>query len=159
MSNERRRHIVPSDVDAQGNVTIWDHGPQEPKQAKGESEEDFKVRQETYKGDLEEWNEQHDAPVPILRHRVDAAGAVLGDERYALEPAELDEGAIEAEVKRIQEERAARLAAPQNAADRKTAIANLMGARSAEARVEKAKPTEQSALLFGGPVKSEETVR
>jgi hypothetical protein len=143
MSDEKtvRRNIIPSDVDAQGNVTIWDHGPQLPEQKRGESDEDFKVRHDKAEADAEAWNKAHVPPLPVTMHAADAGQALLNDDdRYTIEPIDLDEAAVEAEVKKIQEARAAAAAAPQNAADRKVAIARLMGERRAEQSASKTKP-------------------
>ena len=131
------RAIVGSDIDVNGNVVIWDHGPDDDE------------------GDAKAWKARNgDGPVPLHMAAGDAAHALAVDpERYSLEPIDGD-AEIDAEVKKIQEQREAakkaaeeRVAAIQLAEDRKVAAAVVMAARRAkveadkvEAKVEPKKP-------------------
>jgi len=144
-SKPPRRTIVGTDIDPQGNVTVWDHGPGASKplvQAPGETDDSFKARSETAKKEAEAWAKAHPAPVSLVMHSGEAAHALSADDRFGMEPADLDEAEVEAEVKKIQDARAAVAAAGQNAIDRKTAIATVMAARHAKANAEKEKAKE-----------------
>lgn len=137
---KHRRTIVSSDMDERGNVVVWDHGPSKvSKKVPGETDEQYKARTDAAAADAKLWNETHIAPDPLTMHASDAAHAIGADERYAMEPADLDESAVEAEIKKIQDERAKVAAAAQLAADRKVAIARVMAAKRAKAKAEKAK--------------------
>lgn len=124
------RAIVASDIDANGNVKLYDHGPQEPPEA------------------VDAWHKQNgDLPVVVLLNATDAAHALDVDPvRYSLEPANIDEDEIAAEVKVIQDQRAEaekvaaqRAADMQLTADRKTAIGTITARHVAEYEAEKAK--------------------
>lgn len=139
-----RATISPSDMDAQGMVTVWDRGPQ-PLPADPKPTED-EVR--AHDAGLRAWKTLHgDNACPVKMHANDAVHAVQTDpERYSLDPV-ADEAAIDAEVKKIQEARAAdekaaaeRAAAVQLAADRQTAVAALMARRAAPPRPDTTKP-------------------
>lgn len=139
---KHRRAVIASDLDANGNVIVWDHGPGTGKALKkkpGETDEALKVRSDAAEADAKLWHETHIAPDPLTMHSSDAAHAIAADERYAMEPQDLDESAVDAEVKKIQEDRAKAAAAIQLAADRKIAIARVMAAKRATAKVEKDK--------------------
>jgi hypothetical protein len=56
-----RTNILPSDIDAQGNVILWDHGPQEPRKIPGETEDRAKARREHYEAEHNAWRKQHGA--------------------------------------------------------------------------------------------------
>ena len=117
---EPRTDVVASDVDAAGNVTIWDHGP---------------PPEETAAHD--EWHKTHGAgPVAVVMDAQSARHALSVDPaRYALDPLGEDpEVAAEVEaIKRRREEAlkasADHLAKAQLAADRKTALAIVMARR------------------------------
>lgn len=140
-----RTNIVPSDLDAHDNVVLWDHGPQEPRADRDSAE--YKAAT----ADAEVWHKQHGGiPVPLRMHVADARHA-LGVEpmRYALEPREFDDAAVDAKVKEIQDQRAEaakvaaeRAEAAQLAADRKAAIAAVRAERAAAFEAEKSAPPE-----------------
>ena len=117
---EPRTSVVASDVDAAGNVTIWDHGP---------------PQEETAVHD--DWHKTHGAgPVAAVMDAQSARHALSVDPaRYALDPlGEDSEVAAEVEaIKRRREEAlkasADHLAKAQLAADRKTALAIVMARR------------------------------
>ena len=132
---EPRRNILPSDVDAQGGVVLWDHGPQEYQPAPGDTQEQTAGKKEQHDRAAAEWKAQHgEGPVPLRMHQADAAHAMSVErERYSMEPSEIDEGEI---IKRMDEIRARRQAAldsPQIALDRKAAIESIMSDRRAAA--------------------------
>lgn len=127
---------IASSMDAQGYVVVWDHGPQADDGP-------------TFEADRKAWQVLHgDEPWPIRMDASDAAHAMERDpDRYSLEPDGVDEGAVAAKVKEIQDRRAAvakaaevRAAALQLAADRKEAIGALMAERRSKAETEQAKP-------------------
>lgn len=137
-----RTDVTPADMDPQGNVVVWDHGPPD-----GEA-------------DAQAWHDKHGAgPVPIIMHASDAGHALTVDpERYALEPLDIDDAEVEAEVEAIQERRAAaekaaadHAAAIQIAADRKVAIATVMARRIAAAN-EDPKPEPQPEPVHRDPL-------
>ncbi len=112
-----RTGIVPSDMDAQGNVVLWDHGPADAK---------------------------HQAPVPVILHAGDAGHAMMIDpERYALEPFELDEDEIAGRVQDMKAKREAARDFAQHAIDRRNAIAAMMSDR-AQARLVEQEPEEKA---------------
>lgn len=133
-TSEPRRNILPSDVDAQGGVVLWDHGPQEYQPAPGDTQEQTAGKKEQHDRAAAEWKAQHgEGPVPLRMHQADAAHAMSVEQRYSMEPSEIDEGEI---IKRMEEIRARRQAAldsPQIALDRKTAIESIMSDRRAAA--------------------------
>lgn len=143
-----RTTISPSDMDDQGRVTIWDRGPQ-PLGADPTHDE-----RRMYDADIRAWKVLHgDGSFPIKMHANDAVHAVTADPgRYSLDPID-DEAAIEAEVQKIQDARAAdekaaeeRAKAVQLAADRQQAVTNLMARRAAPPR--KTAPTELEAAAL-----------
>lgn len=136
------RSITAADIDAQGNVVIWDHGPQPPKDIASDD-----PRYAAAAAEAKAWHEKNgDGPMPLNMHQGDAAHAMqVEPERYALDPIDLDDSEVAAEVKRIQDEREAakkvveeRAAALQLAADRKAAAVTVLAARQAKAVVDKA---------------------
>jgi hypothetical protein len=105
MTNDLRRSLTVDDFDAQGNVTVWDHGPKD---------------------------KPHKHPLPMRMSSGDAGQALKADKRYALEPA-VDDGEVRLEMDRLKNARneaakvaAERAKADQDAADRKVAIANII---------------------------------
>lgn len=107
--SDLRRTLQGSDVDDNGNVIVWDHGPAD---------------------------DPHDHPVPITMSAGDAGHAMNADDRYALEP-DIDDGEIEEEMAKIKADREAaaqaatdRAEAIQLAADRKAAL-TIVAARHA----------------------------
>lgn len=122
-----RTAVEASDIDAQDQVVVWDHGPPEPPDHNGE--------------DWKKWRREWELPVPVTMHVADAKHQLMSDpERYGLEPFGLDAGPVAEEVRSIQAQRAEakkrteeHAAAIQLAADRKVAIATVM-ARMATAR-------------------------
>lgn len=73
----RGTSILPTDIDAQGNVTLWDHTP------------------------------EGSVPVPVVMHNSDASHTLAVDPgRWGIGPFDLDEAAVAAEIERIQKARA-----------------------------------------------------
>lgn len=107
---ELRRQALPSDIDAQGTVVVWDHG-----------------------------EEDHEGGPVAVRMDVGAANhAMQADPRYAME-ADIDDAELAAEIKAIQDRRAeaakvaeARAAALQLELDRKAAAATVAARRAAK---------------------------
>jgi len=149
-----RRNILVSDVDAKGNVTLWDHGPSDKPLEKlpGETDDAFKLRQEVAAAELKAWREKNPMPVMVMLPRAEAV-VLLRGERHALEPLTVDEAAVQAEIKRIQEARAK--ADPQLAIDRQAAIVAVMAAQRAKAPA--GKPDEKPGVsrLWRGPAQLE----
>lgn len=120
---------IASAMDAHGNVLVWDNGPQEPADVDHASS-----AWAQYQAELKAWKEAGGLPRSTIMASSDAAHAVTADPgRYTLEPTGVDEGAVAAKVREIQDRRAAakkahedRVAAAQLAADRKEAIAAVM---------------------------------
>jgi hypothetical protein len=148
-STEPRTAVDASDVDAAGNVTIWDHGP---------------PQEETAAHD--EWHKTHgDHPTAAVMDAQSARHALAVDpERYALDPLG-DDSEVAAEVEAIKRRReealkasADHLAKAQLAADRKTALAIVMARRRVKESAAKiaAKypplPAERSPLAKAPPV-------
>lgn len=135
------RAITAADIDAQGNVTIWDHGPIEAE------------------ADSKSWHEKNgDGPVPIVMNQADAAHAMqVEPTRYSLDPIHLDDGEVVAEAKKTSDAREAakkaaeeRALAIQRAADLKAAAVTVLAARqakAAEAKTATPKPPAQPAVV------------
>ena len=134
-----RTGITPSDMDTQGNVTLWDHGPRKIREIPHETEEAKKERTRLHEEDTKRWHEDHgDEPVALVMHSSDASHAMMIEpERYALEPLNLDEAEIEKRVKEKRERREAARDFAQNAIDRREAIAEMMSDRENKRVVEK----------------------
>ena len=137
---EPRTAVVASDVDAAGNVTIWDHGP---------------PQEETAAHD--DWHKTHgDHPVAAVMDAQSARHALAVDPaRYALDPLG-DDSEVAAEVEAIKRRReealkasADHLAKAQLAADRKTAMTIVMARRRVEES--KAKIAAKYPPLPAGP--------
>lgn len=129
------RGITKNDIDAQGNVVLWDHGPSEPGPLVEKDSDEYK----RLEAEAKAWDAKNgEGAIPITMTPGDATHAMLADpERYSLDP-DVNEADVEAEIKKIQEQRAKdkkaaedREAAVQLAADRKTAIATVRAARLA----------------------------
>lgn len=136
-----RTHILPSDVDAQDNVVIWDHGPQEPVDAEPDSEE-----RKRYEAEAKEWHRLYgEGPVPVTVKRIDASHAVnVEPARFNIEPYNVDDAAVDAKVKEIQDKRAAdaKVAEEQRAAaqlneDRKVAVAAVMAEKQQQVEADR----------------------
>lgn len=136
-----RRAIVASDISAHGTVVIWDHGPTEP-EVDHETEE-----HKRYETEATEWHRVNgDGPVPTTMDSQQAAHAMqVEPTRYALDPIDLSDADVDAEIKRMHDEREAvkkasdeRAATAQLATDRKAAITIVMARRAREAEVERA---------------------
>lgn len=129
-----RTNVLPSDMDARGNVAVWDHGPTEPIRHEHETDAAFEARNRQAEAEAKEWHEKHaGVPQPLLMHSSDANHAMAIEPlRYAMEPHDLDESEIEARVKAIQDKRDAARHLPFAAADRKGAVAELIAERAAE---------------------------
>jgi hypothetical protein len=130
-----RAHFDAGDIDTQGNVVVWDHGPSRP-DAPPDSDE-FKAAA----ADAKAWHARHgEGPAPLTMHIHDAAHAIAVEpERYAIEPREVDDAEVDAEVAAIQEQRESAkkaaeeyVAAVQLQADRRAAIATVMARRAAD---------------------------
>lgn len=122
-----RRTLTAADHDAQGNVTVWDHGPED---------------------------KPHDHPVAMQMTPGDAGQALQADKRYALEP-DVDDAEVAKAMAHIKAGRegaakvaAERAEAAQLAADRKAAVAIVAARRRAE---EKAAPVEEAAPAEDAP--------
>ncbi len=159
-----RRHIVPGDIDDQGYVTVWDHGPLEPEQSDQNSPE-----WAAYQTQLAAWRASHrldaDAdphPIPMRMDTAAAGHAMQADpERYAMEP-DLDDSEIDAEVKAIVERREAatktaadRTAAIQLEQDRRAAVAVIAARHLAERQAEEAAPPQRRAAPPAEPIPSQ----
>lgn len=131
---------VASLVDAQGNLTVYDHGPQPAPDDAAQPVKDAAIAEK------KAWDLLHpDGYVGIRMPSTDAAHAVGSDpERYALEPAHIDEGAITAKMAEIRKRREAMVKAKEDAADRQQAIAEVISdhanATAAKAVIEPTKP-------------------
>jgi hypothetical protein len=132
---------IASAVDANGQVTVWDHGPQPP-EAEQDSDE-----MKRHEAEVEAWEEQSAGmPQPLLMDATTAAAAIAGDPiRFTLEPVGLDEGLVAERVQKIQDERAAkakaaedRIKALQLTADRKAVIAELVNEHRVKLQEERA---------------------
>lgn len=124
-----RTSVTAADMDAAGYVTVWDHGPQEPPEA------------------AEAWRKEHGVPAVPHRMIANEAGHAIAVEpqRYALEPAGIDEGAVATKVNEIriarratEEAAAKRRDDAQLIADRREAIAGVMAEHHVKAKAEKA---------------------
>jgi hypothetical protein len=119
--------VLPSDIDAQGNVVLWDKGPP---------------------ADSPEAKAWHDAngagPAPVVMHNSDASHALSVDpDRWAIEPEGLD-AEVEAEVQKMlkadedaKKAAEARALAIKVAEYRKIAVGAVMAARAAKAAADK----------------------
>jgi hypothetical protein len=128
------RPLAASDIDAQGNVTLWDSGP-----VAGSA--DSEAARAAAEAEDRAWHKQYgDGPVPIMMHSQNAVHALAVEpNRYSVEPRDLDEGAVSAEVERIQKARAeAKKAAEDRQAsielnqDRVVAVATVAARRAAQ---------------------------
>lgn len=133
---KRRTGIVASEIDAAGNVTLWDHGPSEPKNVEKGSDEYKRLEAEA-----KAWHEANGkGPIPIVMHASEAVNAVNADPRYTLDALDPDDPDV---VKKMEEIAAAREASAkasaehaaraQYLADLKLAIAAVMAERRAAA--------------------------
>jgi hypothetical protein len=131
---------ISSQVDAQGYVTVYDHGPQPPADDAAQPVKDAAA------ADLKAWDALHgDEPVALRMPAADAAHAVEADPtRYGLEPLDLDESAVTAKMAEIRTKREAAVKAKEDAADRQTAIglvvSDKVNARAAKVAADAAKP-------------------
>lgn len=157
------RSITAADIDAQGNVVIWDHGPQEPRDIAKDD-----PRYAAAEAEAKAWHEKNgDGPLPLTMHQSDAAHALqVEPERYTLDPIDFDDSEVAAEVKRIQDAREAakkaadeRAAALQLAADRKAAAVTVLAAHQAKMAADKAEKrpvppkAHQPAKVEAGPTR------
>lgn len=134
---------VASTVDAQGNVVVWDNGPQAPVAA-GPNDPKNPVWAQ-YNTDLAAWKAAGGLPVATVLPAADANQRITGDpNRYTLEPDGVDTGAVAAKVKEIQDKREAkkkadiaRADAIQLALDRREAITAVMAEHAAAAEAKK----------------------
>jgi hypothetical protein len=133
------RTITLGDIDANGNVVIWDHGPPADAPARAEWRSS---------------NGDSDLPASILMHATTAAEAMQNDPaRYALEPRGVSEAEVDAVVATIQKEREAAkkraadaAAAAQLRIDLAQAHRNVAARRRAAAMAKpKAAPAEPQA--------------
>lgn len=164
------RPLLPTDLDAQDYVTVWDHGPRANRSADkrtvdpdahagagGLSAGDATPKETEPDGDW--YRKNGDGPVAMRMHATEAKQAMENEPlRYTMEPLVADEGAIADKVKEIQDRRAAaekaaqdREAATQLALDRKEAIGAVMADRSADLSAKKAEDLQaRSAQVTSG---------
>jgi hypothetical protein len=128
------RPLAPTDIDAQGNVTLWDSGPVA-------ASSDSEAARAAAEAEVKAWHKQYgDGPVPVTMHSQDASHALTVDpDRYSVEPRDLDESAVSAEIEKIQKARtdAKKAAEDRQAAielnqDRVAAVATVAARRAAE---------------------------
>jgi hypothetical protein len=133
MSDEKvkRTGILPSDIDPAGNVTLWDHGPAPFEPVPHETDEVKAAREQKHAAEVAAWHDANgDGPVGIAMHSSDAAHALMIDpDRYALEPDDLDESEIQARMDEMREKRELAARSPQDAIDRRVAIAAIISDR------------------------------
>lgn len=153
-----RTGIVPSDMDAQGNVILWDHGPADLKDIPHETDEAKAARVKRHEEDKKIWHDKNgDDPVPVVLHASDAGQAMMIEPgRYALEPHDVDEAEVEKRMKEMKDKREAARDFEQNVIDRRLAIAGMMSDR-ASARTEKAvkaepAPVKKPAFFTPSPI-------
>lgn len=148
------RGIVNSDIDAQGNVVLWDHGPSEPGLLVEKDSDEYK----RLEAEAKAWNVKHgEGALPITMAQGDARHAMdVEPTRYSLDP-DVNEADVETEIQKIQEQRAKdkeaaekRQAAIELAADRKTAVAIVQGRRR-EAAVAAKAPQPKAAPAQAKP--------
>lgn len=127
------RGITSADVDPQGNVTLWDHGPTEPGPLVEKDSDEYK----RLEAEAKAWHQANgDNAVPIVMGQGDANHAMAVEPyRYSLDP-DVPEGEIAAEMKAIAAQRAKdkevadkRAADAQAMADRKQAIGIVLAKR------------------------------
>lgn len=150
MKNEDRtfRGITSADVNPQGNVTLWDHGPTEPGPDIAPDSDEYK----RLEAEAKAWHQANgNNAVPIVMGQGDATHAMAVEPyRYSLDP-DVPEGEIEAEMAAIAEQRAKdkevadkRAADAQAMADRKVAIGVVLAKhRAAEAEARAPKTVQQ----------------
>jgi hypothetical protein len=140
---ELRHQALPSEIDAQENVIVWDHGPSAPLNSVPRED----PRWVTHEAELRAWQEKTGGlPQRVVLHVSQAAHAMkVEPQRYAMEP-DVDDAEINAEVDIIVKKRAEvakvaedRAIAAQLVIDRKAAIAIVMARRVAKAADDKAK--------------------
>jgi hypothetical protein len=131
-----RTAILPSDIDSQGNVVLWDHGPTPPtRKFPNDTEEQAQARAARYEDQVRAWRaENGDMAVRVVMSSGDAGHAMTVEPgRYALEPDDIDEAEVEKRVKAMKDKREAARDFAQSVIDRKTAIAEIMSERAAAA--------------------------
>jgi hypothetical protein len=124
---------VASLVDAQGYVTVYDHGPQPPADDAAQPVKDAAAAEK------KAWDVLNpDGYVAIRMPAVDAAHSIATDsERYALEPEAIDEGAVTTKMAEIKAKREAAAKAKEDATDRAQAVGEVVSDK-ASARALKA---------------------
>jgi hypothetical protein len=142
-----RTAILPSDIDFQGNVTLWDHGPRELRLDRRDSEERAAARKAAHDAAVKAWHDEHgDMAQPLIVHSGDASHAIQTEPgRFALEPADIDEGEVEKRTAAMREAREKSAAFAQAVIDRKTAITEIMSERKAAALAAKVEETPEGA--------------
>lgn len=152
---QARQNILPTDVDAQGGVTLWDHGPQELKPVLTDTSERTAALKEANDRTIAQWKQKYGGiPQPVRMHQGDAAHSMMIEPgRYSMEPDGIDEGEVEKLVAEMKAKREAAVNAPQNALDRKAAISAIMSDRrsAASAAAVGATATEAAPEPFPGP--------
>lgn len=154
MSDEKvkRTGILPSDIDAAGNVTLWDHGPGDYVADKRHTDDVNAALAARHDGEVQAWHDLNgDGPISAVMHSSDAGHALMIDpDRFALEPDDLDEGEIKKRMDEMREKREAAARAPQDAIDRRVAIAAIISdranAKATEKAPEKAKPVSKPSV-------------
>ena len=152
-----RTGIVPSDMDAQGNVILWDHGPQPPRDIPHETDEAKAGRLKVHEEDKRLWTDANGGdPVPVVMHSSDAGHAMMTDPgRYALEPAEVDEAEVEKRMKIMKDKREAARDFEQLVIDRRLAIAGIMSDRTNERLAKEVKEEPAPESFVREPVMGE----
>lgn len=143
----KRTGILPSDIDPAGNVTLWDHGPGAFAPADHESEELKAARAQKHAAEVAAWHDANgDGPVAVVLYSSDAGHALMTDpDRYSLEPDVLDEGEIKKRMDEMKAKRLAALNAPQDAIDRREAIAAIISEKAHAKSIAQEKPAAQQA--------------
>lgn len=156
---QARTHILSSDIDARGNVVVWDQGPPDEFDSDLPPDSDeHKAAEARHKAEVAKWRSDNTGPVPLTMHASDAGHALAVEpKRYAIELGAGD-SEVEAEVAEIvkrREEAKKRAeeyaAAAQLAADRKVAFATVMAKRRVKAAADEDEPQPPRRPVFPNP--------
>jgi hypothetical protein len=149
---------IASSADAQGYVTVYDHGPRSSSKTNERTAKPdahgsggLPAGDATPKetdADAAWYKKNGDGPVAMRMAAVDAAQAIENDpERYSLEPLDVDESAVTAKMDEIRKKRDAVAKATQDVADRAQAVQEVMSDRvNAKAQADAAKPADKPAV-------------
>ena len=144
---QARQNILPSDVDSQCCVTLWDHGPQELKPVPTDTPARTEALKESQERLVAQWEKEHGGvPVQLRMHQADAAHAMSVEPgRYGMEPDGVDEGEVEKRIEEIKAKREAAANSPQAALDRKAAIEAIMSDRRSAASAAAVESTPETS--------------